>query len=168
MIVSDIDGSILRALFKNAQDQTDPIWLQALASEPPFPWIDASGYPGATCFQQARLVVFITGRGGHLKALTETWIKANLRIEDFRVFYVGWINDEQYLADKKQRYRDVIDECLTLRIGFPYEYIHVIEDDTRLVAWLVDECEKRKMRATMVHQIVAGEHCIVYPQSLSC
>jgi len=160
IVISDIDGTVCLSIFKNdgSQDQHSSGFQKALFDVPIMAWV----INVIKVFQQARAVIFITGRGVHLNTITTMWVSKNLGINDFRIVNVGFENYQQYLTDKKARLDDAITECVACRLA-PLEMIHVLEDDPAILDWLVAKAPE--LDAFMVHAIKDGKHRIAFPIS---
>lgn len=162
IIISDIDGTLCTSIFTNdgSQDQFDPSFHQALLDLPLLPWVIEKGLKA---FQNARCVIFVTGRGIHLNCITATWILDKLGIHSFRMVNCTFTNYSQHVRDKKAYLQETIDQCIKARIR-RYEPIHVLEDDPAVLEYLVDIAPGYD--GIIIHSIQEGKHSITYPRGV--
>ena len=160
ILIADIDGSLVQSIWANdgSSDQHDPAFQAALLALPALDWVLERGLH---VFQQARDVMFVTGRGTCINDLTRQWVERELGIHEARIINVEFVNYQQYVADKEAAFDECIQQCIRGRES-PLEMIHVIEDDPILIEFLAAMASD--LDAVMIHAInKAGEHSIRYP-----
>jgi len=158
--ISDLDGSLLESIFLNdgSQDQESAEFQDVLLAVPAFPWVNKYKIK---LFQQARVVMFVTGRGIHLNPVTTTWIAENLEIKEFQIINVRFTTYKQYIEEKETAIDKIIDEYAQKRES-PTEHIHIIEDDPKIIKWLI--MHARCIEGIEVHAILEnGNHSIAFP-----
>lgn len=158
ILISDIDNSLCpqdMTMWTPGTNKTKA-FAEYILALPTLPWITERIIQ---TFQQATTVIFVTGRGMHLNVTTALWVQRNLGIEDFRIVNTSYINAGQYVADKEAALETCILDCVQGRM--PLEMIHVIEDDTTILDFLVAMASG--IDAIMIHQIKDGTHSIRYP-----
>jgi hypothetical protein len=104
--ISDIDLTLLdsKEHFHGSSDD-DPVVLalqesfafqSAIFDIVPYPWVKS----WKRKFARATSITLISGRGEHLRSITDKWIRCKLGLQNVKLVLIGFRNEQQYLDDK--------------------------------------------------------------------